>query len=107
MRRIGTDALAAALSEIGIGVRSLHEIDVGASHSRTFETTEPATFIKVVGRDERAAELFGRTIRRLRVRGLEDERAEWSAVALARNEALAGLLAESHGVAVASVRGVG
>lgn len=107
MRRIGTDAVGAALAEIGLGVGSVGEIDVGAAHSRTFATTEPAMFVKLVGRDERAAELFGRTVRRLRVRGLEDERAEWSAAALARNEALAGLLAETHGVAVASVRGVG
>jgi undecaprenyl-diphosphatase len=108
MRRLSNEGVAAAIRRLGIDVGEVTEIDLGASHSRTFAGTAPErVVVKLIGRDERAAELLLRTVRRLRVKGLEDDRPGWSAPQTARHEALVGLLAAQAGVAVVPVRAVG
>ena len=112
LRRLSPEDLLVALRAIGYRAGSIEETAVGAAHSRTFRATgdhapDPAAFVKVLGRDERAAEVFSRSLRALRVRGLADERAGWSAPDTARNEALAGLLARGHGTRAADVLAAG
>jgi undecaprenyl-diphosphatase len=106
-RRLSTAALLADVQALGFPAVGLTEVGNLDGNSRTFSSSDPAAFVKVYGRDERAAELFARTLKALRVRGLEDDRARWSAEATARNEALAGMLAASHDVRVAPVLAVG
>lgn len=107
VRRLSTVALLDSVRALGVPASDLTEIGNPQGNSRTFRISDPPAFVKLVGRDERAAELFARSLKALRVRGLEDDRARWSAVATVRNEALAGLLAASHGVRVAPVLAVG
>lgn len=107
VRRVSTAELLDAVRALGVPAASLVETGNPQGNSRTFLISEPTGFVKLVGRDERDAELFARSLKALRVRGLEDDRARWSAVATARNEALAGLLAAARGVNVAPVLAAG
>ena len=112
MRRIGTATVLDALHGLGIPARDVVEVDVGAWHSRTFRTVDhddgsPPVFVKLIGWDERAAESLQRLVRAVRVRGIEDEHGERTSARVARQEALAGLLAARAGVRVAEVLAVG
>jgi glycosyltransferase 2 family protein len=111
VRRLGTDAVITTLRTIGVPAAGIREIAVGRHHSRIFRTVgpdgAPDLFVKLVGRDERAAELLQRALNALRVEGLENDQAERSASRIVRQEALAGLLAARAGVRVAPVAGVG
>ncbi len=107
VRRVSIEDLLDAVRSLGVPARDIVEVGNPQGNSRTFRTSEPPAIVKLVGRDERAAELFARSLKALRVRGMEDDRARWSAVANARNEALAGLIAGSRGVRVAPVLAVG
>lgn len=95
-----------ALARIGLAGGRVEEVPTDARHSRMFTLAGSPALVKLIGRDERSSELLLRIVRRLRVKGLEDERPGWSPVQRARHEALATLLAERGGVAVPSVLGV-
>jgi uncharacterized membrane protein YbhN (UPF0104 family) len=106
-RRVSTAELLESVRSLGVPASDLAEVGDRQGNSRNFRISDPPAFVKLVGRDERAAELFARALRVLRVKGMEDDRARWSAEATARNEALAGLLAGARGVRVAPVLAVG
>jgi glycosyltransferase 2 family protein len=110
MRRVEAGTVLAVVRRLGIEATAIEEIDAGASNSRTFAIragSATTAFVKLLGRDERAAELLMRTVRRLRVRGLADERPGWSSSNLVRHEALACSLAAGRGVPVPPVLAVG
>jgi glycosyltransferase 2 family protein len=110
MRRVESSTVLTAVRRLGIDAATIDEVDVGASNSRTFaigDGVAPIAFVKLLGRDERAAELLMRTVRRLRVRGLADERPGWSSINLVRHEALASCLAAGRGVPTPRLLAVG
>ena len=110
VRRVDATAVRNALNRLGVAARDLEEVDLEASNSRVFVVhgdDAPEAFVKLLGRDERAAELLMRTVRRLRVRGLVDERPGWSSTNVVRHEALAGSLAAGRGAQVPRVLAVG
>ena len=100
-----TDVLA-GMTGSGFPATQVKTLPVEATHSRTFEAdTDDGRrgFVKLFGTDERDADLLVRAWKRLRVRGLDDERPGWSTARKVEHEALAGLLAGQHGVPVAGV----
>lgn len=105
-RVLDLSGVVGALARAGVDGTGLRELDLGARHSRTFSLPEARAIAKLVGRDERAGELLLRMVRRLRVRGLEDESPGWSAVDSSRHEALASMLAERAGASVPPVLAV-
>jgi glycosyltransferase 2 family protein len=110
VRRLDSATVLQVVRRLGLPASDIEEVDVGAANSRVFVVHDggvASAFVKVLGRDERAAELLMRTVRRLRLRGLADERPGWSPTNLVRHEALAGTLAAGRGVRVARVLAVG
>lgn len=109
-RRVDAAAVQRVLRRLGSTARDVEELTLGQSNSRLFLVNDdhgPEAFVKLLGRDERTAELLMRVVRRLRVRGLIDERPGWSSSNVVRHEALAGSLAAGRGAAVARVLAVG
>lgn len=107
-RRLNAQSVLAVARRMGLDSARITEVAVGAAHSRTFmiEGSE-RHFAKLIGRDERAAEMLLRTLRRLRLRGLTDERPSWSASQLVRHEALSGMIAANTGARVAPIAALG
>jgi undecaprenyl-diphosphatase len=110
-RRVRTADVMVALGTLGVETATVEEVEVGAGHSRTFRAVPAdgagAVFVKLIGRDERNAELLMRAVRALRLRGMPDEQRAWAPLALARQEALAGLLAARAGARTAEVLAAG
>lgn len=105
-RRAVLDGLAAA----GFPAERIDPVDVGARNARTFTTITRSgreAFVKLLGRDERDADLLARLIRQLRVKDLDDERPGWTPAHLAEHEAYSALLAARSGVSVAPVVAAG
>lgn len=105
-RRASRNQVLAAMAGGGFPATRVRPIAVEADHSRTFEAdTDDGRrgFVKLFGSDERDADLLVRAWKRVRVRGLDDERPGWSSSRKVEHEALAGLLAGQRNVPVASV----
>jgi glycosyltransferase 2 family protein len=108
-RRLGPDAIAAELRSAGVPVAWVRPAAVAAKGSRPFAAATAGgwpLFIKVFGSDERDADLLYRAYRFLRLRGVGDTRPAASLGQAVEHEALASIMAERAGVAVAPVRRV-
>jgi uncharacterized protein (TIRG00374 family) len=108
-RRIGPDGVLAALVSAGVPVASVEPAAVEAKGSRPFiaaaEDSE-SLFIKVLGSDQRDADLLYRAFRFIRLRDIGDARPAASLVQAVEHQALAAVMAERAGVAVPAVRQV-
>ena len=108
-RRIGPDGIAAALASAGLPVARVEPAAVEAKGSRPFiaaaEDGEPL-FIKVLGSDQRDADLLYRAYRFIRLRDVGDTRPAASLIQAVEHQALAAVMAERAGVAVPAVRQV-
>jgi len=108
-RRIGPDAIAAALGSAGLPVSHVEPAGVEAKGSRPFVATAAdgtQLFVKVLGADNRDADLLYRAYRWLRLRDLGDTRPAASLIQAVEHQALAAVMAERAGVAVPAVRQV-
>jgi undecaprenyl-diphosphatase len=108
-RRIGPDGIAAALASAGLPVAHVEPAAVEAKGSRPFtavaEDGEPL-FIKVLGSDQRDADLLYRAYRFIRLRDVGDTRPTASLIQAVEHQALAAVMAERAGVVVPAVRQV-
>ena len=105
--RVTTAGIAAALTAWGLPVDRVDPASVPAKGSRPFvATTTDGTrlFVKVLGREERDADLLYRLYRFLRLRHVGDMRPAASLKQSVEHQALIGLLAERAGVTTPSVR---
>jgi glycosyltransferase 2 family protein len=108
-RRIGPAEIAAALGGAGLPVVQVGPAPVQAKGSRPFTAVaEDGTplFIKVLGSDQRDADLLYRGYRFARLRGVGDTRPAASLIQAAEHQALVAVMAERAGVAVPAVRQV-
>ena len=108
-RRIGPGGIAAALVSAGLPVARVEPAPVEAKGSRPFiavsEDGEPL-FIKVLGSDQRDADLLYRAYRFIRLRDIGDTRPAASLIQAVEHQALVAVMAERAGVAVPAVRQV-
>ena len=108
-RRIGPGGIASALASAGLPVAHVEPAAVEAKGSRPFYAAagdgEPL-FIKVLGSDQRDADLLYRGWRFIRLREVGDSRPAASLIQAVEHQALAAVLAERAGVAVPAVRQV-
>jgi undecaprenyl-diphosphatase len=108
-RRIGPGGIAAALGSAGLPVAHVEPAAVEAKGSRPFtavaEDGEPL-FIKVLGSDQRDADLPYRAYRFIRLRDIGDTRPAASLIQAVEHQALAAVMAGQAGVAVPAVRQV-
>ncbi|MGN6693111.1 MAG: flippase-like domain-containing protein [Aquihabitans sp.] len=105
-RRDVLDALATA----GFPATGVEPYEVGAEHAQTFLATTAdgrRSFLKLLGSDERSADVLYRIVRMLRVKDLDDERPGWSPGRLVTHEAFASMLARQRGASVPEVLAVG
>jgi undecaprenyl-diphosphatase len=105
-RRQVLDGLARA----GYPAAAIEPADVGSTHALTFWAHAPGdrkAFVKLLGRDQRSADLLYRAWRSLRVKDLDDERPSWTPTELADHDAFTALLAASNGVPTPQVLAVG
>ena len=108
-RRIGPDAIAAVLGAAGLPVSHVEPADVEAKGSRPFFAAGAdgtQLFVKVLGADNRDADLLYRSYRLLRLRDIGDTRPAASLIQAVEHQALAAVMAERAGVAVPAVRQV-
>ena len=108
-RRIGPEEIAAALGSVGIRVTRVAPAAVSAKGSRPFTAVAEdgeSLFIKVLGSDQRDADLLYRAYRFLRLRDIGDTRPAASLIQAAEHQALVAVMAERAGVAVPAVRQV-
>jgi undecaprenyl-diphosphatase len=108
-RRVGPEGIAAALGSAGLAVTSVAPAGVEAKGSRPFVAAagdgEPL-FIKVLGSDQRDADLLYRAYRFIRLRDIGDTRPAASLIQAVEHQALAAVMAERAGVTVPAVRQV-
>jgi uncharacterized protein (TIRG00374 family) len=108
-RRIGPAGIAAVLGSAGLPVTGVEPAGVQAKGSRPFiaaaEDGQPL-FIKVLGSDQRDADLLYRAYRFIRLRDVGDTRPAASLIQAVEHQALAAVMAERAGVAVPAVRQV-
>ncbi len=108
-RRLGADGIAAALESAGERVMRVDPAAVQAKGSRPFvahlENGEPL-FVKVLGSDQRDADLLYRAYRFIRLRDMGDTRPAASLIQAVEHQALAAIMAARAGVAVPAVRQV-
>ena len=108
-RRLGPERIVAALGSAGLPVASVEPAAVEAKGSRPFiaaaEDGKPL-FIKVLGSDQRDADLLYRAYRFIRLRDIGDTRPAASLIQAVEHQALAAVMAERAGVAVPAVRQV-
>jgi glycosyltransferase 2 family protein len=108
-RRIGPGGIAAALASAGLPVTCVEPASVEAKGSRPFiaaaEDGEPL-FIKVLGSDQRDADLLYRACRFIRLRDIGDTRPAASLIQAVEHQALVAVMAERAGVTVPAVRQV-
>ena len=108
-RRIGPEGIAAALGSAGLPVTSVEPAGVEAKGSRPFVAAAgdgKPLFIKVLGSDQRDADLLYRAYRFIRLREVGDTRPAASLIQAVEHQALAAVMAERAGVAVPAVRQV-
>src|SRR5690349_759439 len=108
-RRIGPGEIATALASAGLPVARVEPAAVEAKGSRPFtavaEDGEPL-FIKVLGSDQRDADLLYRAYRFIRLRDVGDTRPAASLIQAVEHQALVAVMAERVGVVVPAVRQV-
>src|SRR5262249_2395812 len=108
-RRIGPAEIAAALDWAGLPVARVEPAAVEAKGSRPFtadtEDGEPL-FIKVLGSDQRDADLLYRAYRFIRLRDVGDTRPAASLIQAVEHQALVAVMADRAGVAVPAGRQV-
>lgn len=107
-RRPSLASITLALRNGGLLVNDLQASGRRSAHGPTYTATsrgEPV-FVKVVGRDERNADLLSRATRALRVKGVDDDRPV-SPPLTVQHEALNALMAARAGATVPGVRAVG
>jgi undecaprenyl-diphosphatase len=100
-RRMGPDGIAAALRSAGLPVSLVTPADVAAKGSRPFfAVTDDGRrlFIKVLGSDQRDADLLYRAYRFARLRNVGDTRPAASLIQAVEHQALVALIAERAGV---------
>jgi glycosyltransferase 2 family protein len=100
-RRMGPDGIAAALRSAGLPVSVVIPADVAAKGSRPFfAVTDDGRrlFIKVLGSDQRDADLLYRAYRFARLRNVGDTRPAASLIQAVEHQALVALMAERAGV---------
>jgi uncharacterized protein (TIRG00374 family) len=105
-RRIGGAEVARALSASGLPVASAVPADIVGRGARLFVATTGdghRLFVKVLGQDERDADLLYRAYRFIRLRRLGDARPAASLRQAVEHQALVGLMAEQGGVRVPRV----
>jgi len=105
-RRMGPAAVAAALRAGGVPVSQVTGPLRNAKGSRPFEAVTDdghALFVKVLGSDQRDADLLYRAYRSIRLRGVGDTRPAASLLKAVEHEALLAVMAERAGVAVPHV----
>lgn len=103
-------AIRSSLSSAGLEVAEIRPAAVDARGSTPyFATARDGTplFVKVLGANERAADLLFRLYRRLRLRNVGDERPDSSLRRTVEHEALVSLQARDVGVATPRMRAVG
>ena len=108
-RRIGPPELAAALGSAGLPVAWVEPADIVAKGSRPFTAATQdgqPLFIKVLGSDQRDADLLYRAYRFIRLRDVGDTRPAASLIQAAEHQALVAVMAERAGVTVPAVRQV-
>src|SRR6266699_486039 len=108
-RRIGPGGVLAALVSAGVPVARVEPAAVEAKGSRPFIAAAEggeSLFIKVLGSDQRDADLLYRAYRFIRLRDIGDTRPAASLVRAVEHQALAAVMAERAGVAVPAVRQV-
>jgi glycosyltransferase 2 family protein len=108
-RRIGPRGIAAALGSAGLPVARVSPAAVEAKGSRAFVATAAdgqPLFIKVLGSDQRDADLLYRAYRFIRLRGIGDTRPAASLIQAVEHQALVAVMAERAGVAVPPIRQV-
>jgi glycosyltransferase 2 family protein len=108
-RRIGPEGIAAALGSAGLPVTSVEPAGVEAKGSRPFVAAAgdgKPLFIKVLGSDQRDADLLYRAWRFIRLREVGDARPAASLIQAVEHQALVAVMAERAGVAVPAVRQV-
>jgi undecaprenyl-diphosphatase len=105
-RRMGPNGIAAALRFAGLPVRSVEPAQVETKGSRPFvaDTDDgQQLFIKVLGSDQRDADLLYRAYRFVRLRDVGDRRPAASLIHAVEHQALVALMAERAGVHVPRV----
>jgi glycosyltransferase 2 family protein len=108
-RRVGTDGIAAALKSAGLPVTRVEPAAVRAKGSRPFIARledGQLLFVKVVGSDQRDADLLYRAYRFIRLRDMGDTRPAASLIQAVEHQALGAIMAERAEVAVPAVRQV-
>ncbi|MCW2906674.1 MAG: hypothetical protein JWL68_1463 [Actinomycetia bacterium] len=105
-RRMGPQGIAAVLRRAGLPVRSIEPADVETKGSRPFvAATDDGQhlFIKVLGSDQRDADLLYRAYRFVRLRDVGHTRPAGSLIQAVEHQALVALMAERAGVRVPRV----
>jgi undecaprenyl-diphosphatase len=108
-QRADAASIAAGLARVGLPVESIEPASVDARGSTPYFATTPdggRLFVKVLGRDERSADLLFRAYRRLQRRDLGDERAFSSLRRAIEHEALLALAARDLGIRTPRLRTV-
>jgi undecaprenyl-diphosphatase len=108
-RRLGPDGIAAALSLAGLPTGPVRPAGVPAKGSRPFTAVAADgrhLFIKVLGPDQRQADLLYRAYRAVWLKGVGDRRPAASLRQAVEHQALVALLAERAGVDVPRVHAV-
>lgn len=108
-RRPTTPAIATALANAGLEVSEVHPASVDARGSTPYFATltdGSGLFVKVLGAQERAADLMFRVYRFLRLRDVGDDRPFSSLRRTVEHEALISLMARDIGVRTPRLRGV-
>ncbi len=107
-RRPNLASVTSALAKGGRLVPDLVAFDGHTSHGPAYVGTAGGQrlFVKVVGRDERNADLLTRLVRVLRVKGVEDDR-PISPLPTVEHESLNALMAQQSGADVPAVLAVG
>ncbi len=108
-RRIDPDGVAGAMDAAGIPVVSVALAPVQGKGSRSFVADAPdgrRFFVKVLGQEERHADLLYRAYRSLRLRGVDDVRRPSTVRQAVEHQALVAVMAERAGVRVPRVERV-
>ncbi len=108
-RRPTIEAIASGLADAGLSVTEIHPATVDARGSTPYFATltdERRVFVKILGADERAADLLFRLYRYLRVRNVGDDRPFSSLRRTIEHEALVALMARDIGVRTPRLLGV-
>ena len=109
-RTVSRRAVLEGLTRAGFAATAIAAAEVGSTHALTFwaiDADDRRAFVKLLGRDQRSADLLFRTWKSLRVKDLDDERPNWSPAELVAHDAFTSMLAAGRGVATPSVVAVG